>query len=121
MLEEGVGCGGDVIFCMTACKNRFREGSQHIDKNTAFRDLALNLEIGWIYDKAGQCTIVPYSEWERKQASTLICEVQIHLHSLYYLDETADSGQGDSGPGGAQGPAQNPRRTYVEYRDLTAM
>ena len=67
--------GDDVVFRMTSCKNRFQQASVFYDANTCFRNLALNLEVGWKFTPEGAVVLLPVSRWHDEQADRMICEV----------------------------------------------
>ena len=105
------------LFRITACKDRFREGSKHFNSETGFRNVSLNLEVGFVFqvdEHDCRCVLVPESDaltWQAQGADTLICELQIHLAPLLYMQEN---------------PLAHPTHTtlahpeYVVYRDLAA-
>ena len=74
---------GGVLFRMTACKNRFRDESPYLNPVTNFRNVHLNLQVGWVFEE-GACTLVPVSSWAERDADTLICEVQLRLESFSF-------------------------------------
>jgi hypothetical protein len=72
----------DAVFGITGCKNRFRTGSKHFTQETGFRNVDFNIQVGWEFQEE-KCVLVPVSTWREWDADTLICEIQIHLESLY--------------------------------------
>jgi len=112
-------CREKKLFRITACKNRFRDGSEHFDEITCFRNISLNLEIGWVF-RESLCVLLPVSHWQSENANTLICEVQIHLDSLMHMTHDV---LGVCAHGSAlkdKTRALEARRDYILYRDLHA-
>jgi hypothetical protein len=98
----------EALFRITACKDRFREGSKNVNSVTCFRNISLNLEVGFVFDDLeGEHVLVPLP-WEAHRADTLICEVQIHLASLFYSQ-------------GNQTDTALAHRDYIAYRNLSAL
>ena len=147
--EEGSWMEERALFRMTACKNRFRAGSPHLDEKTLFRNMSLNLEVGWVFQGDGSCELVPVSRWKSEGADTLICGVQIHLHLFYYRLEPhiasgaakagarvapEEEGEGEEGrrrvrresntnsftQGSYAGATSQAHSHYIMYRDLHA-
>ena len=54
----------DIYFCITRVKNRFHHKSEHYDPATGYRDLSLNLEVGWHYE-SDTLTLLPVQEWSK--------------------------------------------------------
>ena len=52
------------MFRMTTCKNRFCDGSKSLNQVTAFRNMMLNLEVGWVFQE-GMCVMVPVARCAR--------------------------------------------------------
>jgi hypothetical protein len=119
-------CGEETLFRITSCKNRFQEGSKHFDEVTCFRNLSLNLEVGWVFNKWGACVLVPVSRWVDQHPDTLICEVQIHFESLMLPCEnrgktcSRDSEACASHDKGTHDNASAAHTDYIRYRDLSA-
>jgi hypothetical protein len=95
------------FFRITACKNRFREGSKHFNSETCFRNISLSLEVGFVFEE-GDCVLVPdVAAWQAQGADTLICELQIHLASMLYMQENPTD-------------TASAHADYVAYRNLAA-
>ena len=95
----------EALFRITSCKDRFREGSKNVNSVTCFRNISLNLEVGFVFDDLeGEHVLVP---WDAQGADTLICEVQIHLASLLYSQEN-------------QTDTALAHKDYIAYRNLAA-
>ena len=122
---------GAVLFRLTACKNRFQDHSPHLDPVTNFRNVHLNLAVGWVFEE-GVCTLVPVSSWVERDADTLICEVQLRLVSV---SQSPSLGSSDSALAKASASTDTPRGAvlakaalppalytdYIRYRDLNAV
>ncbi|EKX31031.1 hypothetical protein GUITHDRAFT_122765 [Guillardia theta CCMP2712] len=70
------------LFRIVRVKNRFSDSSRYYEPENAYRNLSINLEVGWVFEEE-QCKFLPVSEWDLKMAETHICELQVHLLSLY--------------------------------------
>ena len=90
------------MFRITGCKNRFRAGSKHFTQETGFRNIVFTIQVGWEF-REEECMLVPVSMWRELDADTLICEIQIHLESLYNRCARSDN-----------------ISNYKSYRDLLA-
>ena len=104
-VESGPLCealGQHAMFRITGCKNRFRAGSKHFTQETGFRNIVFTIQVGWEF-REEECMLVPVSMWRELDADTLICEIQIHLESLYNRCARSDN-----------------ISNYKSYRDLLA-
>ena len=52
------------MFRMATCKNRFTDESKDLNPVTAFRNIMVNLEVGWAFQE-GMCVMVPVSRCAR--------------------------------------------------------
>ena len=57
-------------------KNRFHHKSEHYDPATGYRDLSLNLEVGWHYE-SDTLTLLPVQEWSKGVTEQHIIELQV--------------------------------------------
>eukprot|EP00960_Hanusia_phi_P001786 51087-Hanusia_phi.AAC.1 len=63
-------------FRMTQVKNRLHPSSHFFNPMTGYRDLSLNLEVGWTFD-SGSVVFLPVEDWEQHAAESYIVEVQV--------------------------------------------
>jgi hypothetical protein len=78
----------DQIFRITALENRF-DASYNDEKSMGYRDLALNVEVGWLINN-GFVSFQKVRDWRRLNCSTHICEIQIRTRLIH---ECAEVGQ----------------------------
>jgi hypothetical protein len=74
---------GDQIFRITAVQNRFDPSYNDVE-SMGYRDLALNVEVGWIICK-GLVAFQKVCDWQRLKCSTHICEIQVRTRSMHEL------------------------------------
>ena len=70
---------GDQLFRITSIENRF-DSSYDDEESMGYRDLALNVEVGWIVI-GGTVYIQLVRDWRRLNCTTHICEIQIRTRS----------------------------------------
>jgi hypothetical protein len=66
----------DIYFRITRVKNRFHHKSEYYDPATGYRDLSLNLEVGWNYE-SDTLTLLPVQEWSKGVTEQHIIELQV--------------------------------------------
>jgi hypothetical protein len=84
-LEEEQLYSGDEIFMITALENRF-DPSYADESSMGYRDLALNIEVGWLMSSDSHSGIVSFQkvrDWQRLNCYTHICEIQIRTRSIH--------------------------------------
>ena len=74
----------DIYFRITQVKNRFHHKSEYYDPGTGYRDLSLNLEVGWNYD-FDVLTFLPVQEWSKGVTEQHIIEVQVCAHMYLFF------------------------------------
>jgi hypothetical protein len=74
----------DIYFRITQVKNRFHHKSEFYDPGTGYRDLSLNLEVGWNYD-FDVLTFLPVQEWSKGVTEQHIIEVQVCAHMYLFF------------------------------------
>jgi hypothetical protein len=74
----------DIYFRITQVKNRFHHKSEYYDPGTGYRDLSLNLEVGWNYD-FDILTFLPVQEWSKGVTEQHIIEVQVCAHVYLFF------------------------------------
>jgi hypothetical protein len=75
---------GDEIFRITALENRF-DPSYADETSMGYRDLALNIEVGWRSDTSDRA-IVSFQkvcDWRRLNCITHICEIQVRTRAIH--------------------------------------
>eukprot|EP00293_Proteomonas_sulcata_P010092 CAMPEP_0184309366 /NCGR_PEP_ID=MMETSP1049-20130417/17550_1 /TAXON_ID=77928 /ORGANISM="Proteomonas sulcata, Strain CCMP704" /LENGTH=264 /DNA_ID=CAMNT_0026622241 /DNA_START=45 /DNA_END=839 /DNA_ORIENTATION=+ len=73
------------IFRLVRIKNRFADNSAAYDANLGYRDLSLNLEVGWISEN-GRVSFLPVREWAKTEGTQRhVFEVQILLKSFHRI------------------------------------
>ena len=76
----------DQVFRITSVKNRFHQLSNSYDPATGYRDLSLNLEVGWSYDfDSAHPSFLPVYEWNKGVTEQQIIEVQVLLYFIHVL------------------------------------
>ncbi len=70
---------GDEIFRITALENRF-DPSYDRRANMEYRDLALNIEVGWLISR-GTVSFQKVRDWRRLNCMTHICEIEIRTRA----------------------------------------
>uniref|UniRef100_A0A6U2CUY5 Uncharacterized protein n=1 Tax=Hemiselmis andersenii TaxID=464988 RepID=A0A6U2CUY5_HEMAN len=56
-----------------------------------YRDIALQVEVGWIVGKDGMCWFVPVSHWKSDvRVDRLVCEVQIQVKDCVHRGQASD-------------------------------
>eukprot|EP00960_Hanusia_phi_P008782 251777-Hanusia_phi.AAC.1 len=63
------------FFRITQVKNRFHSDSHHCNKLTGYRDLSLNVEVGWTFE-SNELIFLPVREWNQETTEQHIVEVQ---------------------------------------------
>eukprot|EP00960_Hanusia_phi_P039407 753875-Hanusia_phi.AAC.8 len=58
-------------------KNRFHDSSRYYEPLNAYRNISINLEVGWVFED-DQCKFLPVDEWDLKVAESHICELQMY-------------------------------------------
>ena len=73
---------GDELFRITAIENRF-DPSYEDETSMGYRDLALNIEVGWIVssDVMSAVSFQKVRDWRRLNCITHICEIRIRTRS----------------------------------------
>jgi hypothetical protein len=66
---------------MTALENRFDPSYDYL-ASMGYRDLALNVEVGWIMQK-GMVSIQKVRDWRPLNCITHICEIQVRTRSFH--------------------------------------
>jgi hypothetical protein len=74
---------GDEIFRITALENRF-DPSYDDELSWGYRDLALNIEVGWIIS-SGMVSFQKVCDWRRLNCITHICEIQVRTRAIHEL------------------------------------
>ena len=74
---------GDRIFRITGLENRF-DPSYNDEANMGYRDLALNVEVGWFISN-GMVQFQKVRDWRRLNCPTHICEIQIRTSDTHEL------------------------------------
>jgi len=84
------GMEDDIILRVHKIKNRF--DPEYDDTTTAgYRDIALQVEVGWIVGKDGMCWFVPVSHWKSDvRVDRLVCEVQIQVKDCVHRGQASD-------------------------------
>jgi hypothetical protein len=72
---------GDEVFRITALENRFDPSYDYL-ASMGYRDLALNVEVGWIMQK-GMVSIQKVRDWRPLNCITHICEIQVRTRSFH--------------------------------------
>ncbi|EKX32373.1 hypothetical protein GUITHDRAFT_121453 [Guillardia theta CCMP2712] len=80
--EQEEGGKSERFFRITQVKNRFHSDSHHFNPMTGYRDLSLNLEVGWTFSR-NSVIFLPVEEWEQGAVDRYIIEVQIHFKGFY--------------------------------------
>ena len=92
---------------ITRIKNRFDPEYDAAKISQGYRDLSLNVEVGWIKHEKG-LEFLPVDEWAtRSGAKRHICEIQVHVERIF--EETGRYTRASTTAG-----VQN----YQIYRDL---
>ena len=76
---------GDEIFMITALENRF-DPSYADESSMGYRDLALNIEVGWLMSSDSHSGIVSFQkvrDWQRLNCYTHICEIQVRTRTIH--------------------------------------
>jgi hypothetical protein len=73
----------DEIFRITALENRF-DPSYDEELSWGYRDLALNVEVGWIIS-SGMVSFQKVCDWRRLNCITHICEIQVRTRAIHEL------------------------------------
>ncbi|KAJ1477114.1 hypothetical protein T484DRAFT_1963970, partial [Baffinella frigidus] len=73
---------GERTMRITAIKNRFDE-SYDDDKSGGYRDLSLNVEVGWRMEE-GMVSFEKVQDWGRFECQRHICEIQVRLRSQHH-------------------------------------
>jgi hypothetical protein len=71
---------GDEIFRITALENRF-DPSYDDRANMGYRDLSLNIEVGWL--SRDNVSFQKVRDWRRLNCMTHICEIQIRTRAIH--------------------------------------
>jgi hypothetical protein len=71
----------DQIFRITALENRFDPSYNDVG-SMGYRDLALNIEVGWLVSK-GLVAFQKVCDWQRLNCLTHICEIQIRTRAIH--------------------------------------
>ena len=73
---------GDELFRFTAIENKF-DPSYDDETSMGYRDLALNIEVGWIVssDVMSAVSFQKVRDWRRLNCITHICEIRIRTRS----------------------------------------
>jgi hypothetical protein len=72
---------GDQIFRITALENKF-DPSYDAEASMGYRDLALNVEVGWLVSN-GMVSFQKVRNWRRLKCLTHICEIQLRIRSIH--------------------------------------
>ena len=72
---------GDQIFRITALENRFDPSYNDVE-SMGYRDLALNVEVGWLIRK-GMVAFQKVRDWRRLNCPTHICEIQVRTSAIH--------------------------------------
>ena len=76
---------GDEIFMITALENRF-DPSYADESSMGYRDLALNIEVGWLMSSDSHSGMVSFQkvrDWRRLNCYTHICEIQVRTRTIH--------------------------------------
>jgi hypothetical protein len=77
---------GHQIFRITALENRFDPSYNDVE-SMGYRDLALNVEVGWLISKGSKGTpVVAFQkvrDWRRLNCPTHICEIQVRTSAIH--------------------------------------
>mmetsp|Transcript_47846 Transcript_47846/g.109088 ORF Transcript_47846/g.109088 Transcript_47846/m.109088 type:complete len:174 (+) Transcript_47846:178-699(+) len=84
--EESASSGSTKMFRLHRLKNRFDRGYDS-RRSGGYRDLSLNVEVGWVVQN-GSPKFIPLDSWNRRVSETHICEIQVHLRSVYDIKQS---------------------------------
>jgi hypothetical protein len=75
---------GEQIFRITSVQNRF-DNAWDDKRSMGYRDLCLNVEVGWIISNEGVLTFQKVRDWTRLCCITHICEIQVRSRILHTI------------------------------------
>jgi len=75
---------GEQIFRITSVVNRFDDAWDD-ERSMGYRDLCLNVEVGWIISNEGVLTFQKVCDWTKLGCITHICEIQVRSRILHTI------------------------------------
>jgi len=88
---ERLSADADKILRVHRVKNRF-DPAYKDSKTAGYRDISLQVEVGWIIGKDGMCWFVPVAHWGNSpvKVDRLVCEIQIQVSYSVHSEKFKD-------------------------------